>query len=135
MIFDCISQASTISLSVDAMSSDGGTIVTTLKPQADFRTYPKVKIIPILSYTAVGKSFRKGDSSDETPARPEDRTSAGIWWENMGPILHSGKLKLSDIVVQEGELEGISNGLRIGSSGANGAGRGGKMVYRVQSIS
>jgi len=116
---------------MEAMGEAGGTLVTTLAPNAAVVQRSDVRIVPVLSYTAVGKAFVKGDGNPETPAKPEDKIFAGNWWANVEHILQAGRLQLSDIAVQEGGLGQISKGLDIGLSGANGAGKGGKMVYRI----
>ena len=77
MIFDCISQTPTMDLCSDAMGDNGGTLVTTLQPKPDFVPRPNIRIIPVLSYTAVGKAFVKGDGQPITPAKPEDKEFAG----------------------------------------------------------
>ena len=104
-------------------------MVTLLRPQPDLKIRANVRIAPVLSYTAVGKSFVKGDGAPEMPAKPEDKAFARTWWENVQSILKADIILLSQIKLQSGGLDGISQGLKAGKSGASGAGTGGKMVY------
>lgn len=116
---------------MDAIGERGGVVATLLPPKSDLEKRSNVNITPILSYTAVGKAFIKGDGAPETPAKPEDRDFARTWWETMQNILRDEPLVLSQLTLQHGGLEGISSGLEAGKSGMNGAGVGGKMVDRL----
>ena len=122
-----------MTLCMNAMGDNGGIIVSTLPPKPDLVVRNDVNITPVLSYTAVGNAFRKGDKSPETPAKPGDKTFARTWWNNIEVILQGGQLRLSPLTVQDGGLEAIGEGLDEGRSGLNGAGKGGKIVYRIGS--
>lgn len=113
------------------MGHNGGTIATVLRPDPTIEHPHNVTMVHVLSYTAVGKAFVKGDGGPVTPAQPEDAVFAALWWARVEGILSGHSLHLGKIEIHEGGLENIAKGLKIGATGIDGTGPGGKMVFPI----
>ena len=128
--FDCISEGSSPSITVPAMSSKGGAYTTLLPvPESDIRKMnPKVELKYTLAYTVVGEYFRFGPK--EMPARPQDFEFGKMFWELSRELFEQGKLKVHKISLDkygkgfEGVIKGM-NAMRKGEVS------GEKLVFTV----
>lgn len=111
--FDCISEGSSVEITVSAMSTKGG-VYSTLLPVPDDKVAAinsKVKNQSTLAYTVVGESFKFG--ANEVPAKPEDEKFAKMFWELSRELLEQGKVQVHKPSVNKyGQgLDGVLKGM------------------------
>lgn len=112
--FDCISEGTSISISVSSLSTSGGVYSTLLPvPEDTVRTInPKVTTKQTFAYTIVGEDFTIGGST-KFSANPQDFEFGKMFWEMSRGLLEEGKIKVHRPSVNKyGKgFEGIVKGL------------------------
>jgi len=111
--FDCISEGSSPSITIHAMSSQGGIYSTLLPvPESDVRKLnPKVQYKTTLAYTVLGEFFKFGPQ--DMPGKPEDFEFGKMFWELSRELLKQGKVKVHRLSLNkygkgfEGVLKGM----------------------------
>ncbi|KAG0650910.1 ACT-toxin biosynthesis S2 [Hyphodiscus hymeniophilus] len=111
--FDCISEGSSVSITVSSMSPSGG-VYSTLLPVSEDEVRginPKVQTKHTLGYTVVGEAFKFGPQ--DFPAMPENFEFGKMFWELSKDLLESGKVKVHKPTVNKfgsgfkGVIEGM----------------------------
>lgn len=92
-VFDCISEGNSISISVGAMSSSGGTYSTLLGVDDEVVKSINKNVVKktTIGYSVVGEAFRYGPM--EFPANPEDLEFGKMFFEVSTKLFADGKLK------------------------------------------
>jgi len=121
LVFDCISEGSSLAITAAAISSSGGHM-SVLLPVKD---YPRdnVKINHTMAYTALGEKY-----DDQRGANQTDYEFGAKFWKQAEDWLHSGKIKTHPIKVRNG-LAGVPQGLQDLKEGKVS---GVKLVYKVE---
>lgn len=94
LAFDCIAAGSSTSITVSAMSSQGG-VYSSLLPIPDdevSKANDKVQNKSTLAYTVVGEHFKFGPN--EIPAKQDDFEFGKMFWELSTNLLAKGAVKV-----------------------------------------
>ncbi len=124
-IFDTISKDDSPKICAAAISSNGGTISTTLPYPEDFG---RKDVTAVMFYTLGlwGKEFGYGEQV--FPGNPDDFEFAKHLYDVAEKLLHDGKIKVHQPKTSETGLEGVFDGLELIK---NGQASGVKLVYKL----
>ncbi|KAK6196587.1 putative PKS/NRPS-like protein biosynthetic cluster [Pestalotiopsis sp. IQ-011] len=127
LAFDTISLESSAKFCDEALSTKGGDYSALLAIGIEREN---IKDRWTLGYTVVGEKFDFGDNT--IPAKPEDKEFAEKFWPVASQLLSEGKVKVHNVQVNPGGLNGVLEGLKLMSQDKIS---GQKLVYNVAETS
>ncbi|PTB46105.1 hypothetical protein M441DRAFT_126557 [Trichoderma asperellum CBS 433.97] len=129
LVWDCISEASSVKISAAAISPKGGKLGLLLPPNIDdiHAINPNIEAGVTMAYSVFGNPFQRGISSE---GKPEDNEFAKKFRDISEKLLSEGKLKAPKIELNRGGsgLEGVLVGLEELRQGKVSAA---KLIYTI----